>query len=55
MLEIAIAVGIGLWFVICGIVCYIAIDKTFKNDEKSVETENVEIVENEEKGEAECI
>lgn len=52
MLEIAIAVGIGLWFVICGIVCYIAMDKTFKNDEKAVKTETVEV---EEKGEAECI
>lgn len=36
MLEIAIAVGVGLWFVISGIFSYIAISKTFKkknNDE----------------------
>ena len=30
MLEICIAVGIGLWFIVSGVVCYIAISKTFK-------------------------
>ena len=30
MLEIAIAIGIGLWFVACGIVCFFAVSKTFK-------------------------
>ncbi len=52
MLEIAIAVGIGLWFVVCGVVCYIAMDKSFKNEENVGETENVE---NTEKGETKCI
>ena len=31
MLEIAIAVGIGAWFFICGIVSFCAISKTFKD------------------------
>lgn len=34
MLEICIAVGIGAWFVICGVVCYIAVAKTFKQSDK---------------------
>ncbi len=29
-MEICIAVGLGLWFVICGVICYIHVDKTFK-------------------------
>lgn len=33
-MEIAIAVGIGLWFIICGIFSYIHLSKSFKGDEK---------------------
>ncbi len=29
-MEICIAIGLGLWFVVCGIVCYIHVGKTFK-------------------------
>ena len=32
MLEIFIAVGIGLWFVVSGLVSYIALSKSFKNE-----------------------
>lgn len=32
MLEIAIAVGIGLWFIISGLVSYFALSKSFKKD-----------------------
>ena len=31
MHEILIAVGIGLWFVVCGIFSYIFVSKTYKN------------------------
>ncbi len=31
MHEILIAVGIGLWFVVCGIISYIFVSKTYKN------------------------
>lgn len=30
MLEIAIAIGIGAWFFLCGIVSFFAVAKTFK-------------------------
>lgn len=31
MHEILIAVGIGLWFVLCGVLSYIFVSKTYKN------------------------
>ena len=31
MHEILIAVGIGLWFVVCGIFSFIFVSKTYKN------------------------
>lgn len=33
-LEVSIAIGIGLWFVLCGIASYIHISKSFKNSDK---------------------
>ena len=37
MHEIMIAVGIGLWFVACGIFSYIFVSKTYKNVNKNGE------------------
>lgn len=37
MLEIMIAVGIGVWFLFCGIVSFCAISKTFKGEEDKKE------------------
>lgn len=33
-MEICIAVGLGLWFVVCGIASYIHVDKTFRKNNK---------------------
>lgn len=33
-MEICIAIGLGLWFCLCGIVSYILVAKTFKNNSK---------------------
>ena len=39
MREILIAVGIGLWFVVCGVVSYIAVCKTYSNKKEDKEKE----------------
>lgn len=30
-MEYGIAIGIGLWFVLCGVVSYMHVNKTFKS------------------------
>lgn len=37
MMEICIAIGLGLWFMLAGIVSTIAVFKSFKVDEKREE------------------
>lgn len=33
-MELAIALGIGLWFLICGILSFIHVSKTFKSKDR---------------------
>ena len=33
-MEICIAIGLGLWFLVCGIVSYIHVSKSFKKNDK---------------------
>ena len=33
-MEVCIAIGLGLWFCLCGIVSYIHVDKTFRKNNK---------------------
>ncbi len=37
MHEILIAVGIGLWFVLCGVVSYVFVCKTYPNKKEDKE------------------
>ena len=37
MHEILIAVGLGLWFVLCGVVSYAFVSKTYKSSSKGEE------------------